>query len=195
MRRRIRRFRAYLRISGVSEISRRYFVMNSFDGIMVMLGIIIGSYVTGAVNPRVVVGAGVGAGVAMGISGFSGAYLTERAERLRRLRKLRKAMLSDLRQSMQDDASKAASLWVAFVDGASPALSALVCMSPFILVLVGLIPIEVAFFTSVGLMMVALFVLGIFLGKVSGGNIVFWGLKMVAVGLAAALVVAFLGGF
>ena len=98
----IRRFRSYPRISG---ISRRYFVMNSFDGAMTMLGVVVGAHSAQASDPRIVIGAGLGASVAMGMSGFSGAYLTERAERMRHLRRLKKAMLSDMPRSVHAKAS------------------------------------------------------------------------------------------
>ena len=101
----IRRFRSYLRISGISSISRRYFVMNSFDGAMTMLGVVVGAHSAQASDPRIVIGAGLGASVAMGVSEFSGAYLTERAERMRHLRRLKKAMLSDMPRSVHAKAS------------------------------------------------------------------------------------------
>ena len=63
-------------------IARRFFVMNSFDGSLTMLGIIVGSWVSGVRNPSKIVGTGLGACLAMGISGMVGAYASERAERI-----------------------------------------------------------------------------------------------------------------
>jgi len=185
----IRRFRRHLKISGVSGISRRYFVMNSFDGAMTMLGVIVGAHTTGASDPRIVIGAGLGATVAMGMSGFSGAYLTERAERMRRLKGLKKAMLSDMRSSVHAKAAHAASLWAAFVDGISPALAAAIPMTPYALSLLHVISPEQALLASVALIMTTLFGLGAFLGRISKENALISGLRMIIVGAATAFIV------
>ena len=39
------RIEEYIKISNVGEISRRYFVMNAFDGALTMLGVIIGAHI------------------------------------------------------------------------------------------------------------------------------------------------------
>jgi len=184
----IEKLRGYLRVSGVSSASRRYFVMNFFDGAMTMLGITVGAFATGSVHPRTIIGAGLGASLAMGISGFSGTYMAERAERLRRYKKLRKAMLADLKRSMHSKAFRIASLWAAFVDGVSPALAAAVSMIPFALALVGVIRVEHALVFSILLIMAMIFGLGAFLGKISRENIFLSGFKMILVGVVTALI-------
>jgi len=40
----LNRWKRYHRVSGVSSITRRYFVMNAFDGALTMLGVVIGAY-------------------------------------------------------------------------------------------------------------------------------------------------------
>lgn len=192
---RIRRFREYLRIAGVASISRRYFVINSFDGAMTMLGIVLGASAAGPVNPKFVIGAGLGASFAMGVSGLSGAYLTERAEHRKRLRGLRRAMLSDLRRSVHVRASSFASAWAAVVDGFSPAIAAAVPTTPYVLALYEIIPVWWAFPASILLILAILFILGAFLGRISRENMVVAGLRMVVVGAATAAVLMALGGF
>ena len=189
----IRRFRSYLKISAVSSISRRYFVMNSFDGAMTMLGVVVGAHGAQVSDPKIVIGAGLGASVAMGMSGFSGAYLTERAERMRRLKRLKKAMLSDMRKSVHAKASHAASLWVAVVDGISPALAAAIPMVPYVLSILNVLSLEQAFVASLALIMCTLFGLGAFLGAVSKENMLLSGLRMIIVGAATVLIVMLLG--
>jgi len=185
---RIRRFREYLRIAGVAGISRRYFVINSFDGAMTMLGIIIGANASGMADPRFVIGAGLGASFAMGISGLSGAYLAEQAERARRLRRLRRAMLSDLRRSVHVKASSIASVWAALVDGFSPAIAAALPMIPYALALFGVAPVAWALPASIVSILAILFIVGAFLGSISRENMVAAGLRMLAVGGATAAV-------
>lgn len=177
----------------MSSISRRYFVMNSFDGAMTMLGVVVGAHGAQVSDPKIVIGAGLGASVAMGMSGFSGAYLTERAERMRRLKTLKKAMLSEMRKSIHAKASRAASLWVAVVDGISPALAAAIPMVPYVLSILRVLSSEQAFVGSLTLIMSTLFGLGAFLGRISKENMLLSGLRMIIVGAATMLIVMLLG--
>lgn len=80
------RFRSYIKVAKAGAIARRYFVMNAFDGALTILGVIVGAFMAREADPRVIIGAGVGASLAMGISGAWGAYMAERlrdAEALR----------------------------------------------------------------------------------------------------------------
>lgn len=185
----IRFLKECLRISNAEEIYRRYFVMNMFDGALTALGIVVGAYFSGASNPKVILGAVLGAGLAMGLSGFSGAYMAERAERLRKLDELRKAMLKDLNNSIHEKAARLTSIWAALIDGASPLLAALLSILPFLLSLTGLISVQTAARASVAAIMVLLFLIGIFLGKISRENLIFSGAKMVFVGAITAILV------
>ncbi|MDH5376372.1 MAG: hypothetical protein OEZ21_11250, partial [Candidatus Bathyarchaeota archaeon] len=72
----LEKLRRYIRISGVAPISRRYFIMNAFDGATTILGIVIGAYVAEITSEFLVIWSGLGATLAMGLSGFVGAYMT-----------------------------------------------------------------------------------------------------------------------
>jgi len=149
----------------MGPIARRYFVKNGFDGSMTMLGIIVGAWIVNVTRPEIVVTAGLGACLAMGISGVSGAYMTERAERKRDLKKLESAMMTKLDDSVITDATTFVSFYAAVVDGGSPILTSLVSLSPFFLVLYGLVAIENAYMSSIVVTLVTLFMLGMYLGK------------------------------
>lgn len=189
----IREFKRNMGISHAGDISRRYFVMNAYDGVMTMLGIIVGTQVSGAIHPRFVVGAGVGASIAMGISGFIGAYMTEGAIRAKKLKELESQLFTDLEHSVLAEASKFATLWVAFVDGVSPALGALVSMAPFLLALWGMIPLGWAVPSSIILSLLTLFLLGSYLGKISRENIILYGLRMALAGIFTVILFTILG--
>jgi predicted membrane protein (TIGR00267 family) len=191
----VRRFRSYLKISGVAPISRRYFVLNSFDGAMAILGVVVGTYSSGAINSRIVIGASLGAAIAMGASGFSGAYLTERAERRRRLLRMKKAMLTDVSNSIHGRAMKVATIWAALIDGLSPMLTALAPMIPFFLNSAGFISIDQAVWYSVMLIMCTLFLLGAFLGRISKESMLRSGARMVIAAVFAAVISWFIGQF
>ncbi len=175
--------------SGALEIVRRYFVMNSFDGSLTMLGVIVGSYISGVTSPHIVIGAGMGGCLAMGVSGFVGAYVTERAERVRRLKEMEKAMLTDLHESDVARGSHLASLLSAIVDGLSPAISAMPSLAPFYLSFVFPYPIGYAFVFSILINLCVLFALGAFLGTIAQESRMLHGLTMVGVGLAITLII------
>jgi len=179
----LEKIRRYIRISEVAPISRRYFIMNAFDGATTILGIVIGAYAAEITNESWVIWSGLGVSLAMGLSGFVGAYMTEEAEREKKLNALEKSMLTELKDSVVGKASRFASLWAGIVDGVSPALTALVCLMPFFLSSHGLFAINFAILLSVAMALSIMFLLGVFLGKISNRNMLFHGAKMFFVGL------------
>jgi len=183
------RFRTYFRVSQAYKIARRLFVMNAFDGILTIMGVVIGAHFSGLSDPDIVITAGVGGCIAMGISGMSGAYLAERAERRRDLQKLESAMLADLRKSQFARASEFATIVVALVDGISPALGAIILILPYFFV--PRIDIEAAFRASLGLGLLCLFILGLFLARISHERMIVSGVRMILVGLLTIAIVSF----
>lgn len=179
----LEKIRGYIKISEVAAISRRYFIMNAFDGATTILGIVTGAYAAEITNELWVIWSGLGVSLAMGLSGFAGAYMTEEAEREKKLNALEKSMLTDLKDSVVGKASRFASLWAGIVDGVSPALTALVCLTPFFLSSHGLFAINFAIQLSVAIALSIMFLLGVFLGKISNRNMLFHGAKMLFVGL------------
>jgi predicted membrane protein (TIGR00267 family) len=177
----------YLRVTRAQKILRRYFAMNAFDGAMTSLGVVIGSYISNISDPRAIIGVIIVSGIAMAVSGFSGTYMTESAERSRSLNELEDAMLVDLDDTIYGRASRFVSLFAAVVDGSAPFVASIPTVVPFYLSLVGLLPIDIAFYASIGAALAILFLLGVFLGKVSKGNLLYSGVKMVVAGLAVAL--------
>ncbi|MGQ4834028.1 MAG: VIT1/CCC1 transporter family protein [Candidatus Asgardarchaeia archaeon] len=189
-----KKIKMYIEISGVSEIGRRYFVMNAFDGALTMLGIIIGAAMAGNIDPRIIISAGIGGSVAMGVSGFTGAYITERAERLLKLRELEESLGSEIEDTIIEEASSFASIIAALIDGISPALAALVSIIPYVLSSYGLIAVSIAFYSSIAVNLGLLFVLGMFLGRLSKENSLVYAGIMVLVGIVTALLTIFLIG-
>ena len=185
-------YKEYLKFSSISEISRRYFVMNSFDGALTMLGIIVGSYMSGKMTLSLVLGAGFGASFAMAISGLSGAYMTERAERRRDLKELERSMQRNMENSMHAKAMRVATIWGAIVSGA-PLLTGLIALMPFLLASFNLLSPLKAVYISVGLVMLMLFILGIFLGRISKENLIVSGFKTLIIGFVTAVILIAIG--
>jgi predicted membrane protein (TIGR00267 family) len=177
----------------MAPIARRYFIKNGFDGSMTILGIIVGSWIVGVTEPEIIVTAGLGTCLAMGVSGIFGAYMTEKAERKRHLGKLKAAMLTDLSDSLHSDASDFVSVLAALIDGASPMLTAIISLVPFFLTMTGTFVIWEAYIISFILTLATLFSLGLYLGRIAKENILIYGAQTVAAGLLIITIMLLLG--
>jgi predicted membrane protein (TIGR00267 family) len=180
----LQQFHQYGKLANVAEIARRYFAMNAFDGALTMIGVLMGNFTAGVDTPRIVVSTGLATSVAMGISGLWGAYLTEAAERKREITEISEQVLIDLHDTRIGKASRFAVAVVAVVDGISPALAALIILSPFFIAdLFG--QIQFVYFSALGMALLSLFALGAFLGTVSKENVFLYGLRTVVAGLVS----------
>ena len=189
LRDKIATLRHYHRVAEVGEIARRYFAMNAFDGVLTTLGVLVGSYIGRVHSAHQVIAVGLGAAVAMGISGFYGSYLIERAERDRSLRELEDVTLSSLGDSDIAAASTYATIVIAFVDGVSPFVAAALVLAPF---LVGFTSLNSAYVAGVAIAFVELFALGVFLGRVSRQRLVWSGMKLAVAGVLCLVLSALL---
>jgi len=184
----------YLRILKEEEIARRYFIMNSFDGVLVALGVVIAMYLTGIDEPRVVIVSCLGAAIAIAVSGVWSAYAAERAERMKALRELEKHMLKDLGETRIGRRVHIMSFLIALVNGLSPLFVSLVLIFPFVISQLGLLPLELAFYSSITLILTVLFLLGVFVGKIGEENLMKSGMKMVLAGIVVGAIIFVLGG-
>ncbi|MEM3438029.1 MAG: VIT1/CCC1 transporter family protein [Nitrososphaerales archaeon] len=157
--------------------------MNGFDGALAMLGIVIGSYIAGVNDARIILSTGFGASLAMGISGAWGAFMAEKAQRVRKIKELEQAMFTDLKNSIIDKASTVAVIWVALVDALSPIITALISLLPFFISLYGFLSLGNAIITSMILNIFTLFILGLFLGRISRSNMITQGTIMTLAGI------------
>jgi predicted membrane protein (TIGR00267 family) len=160
-----------LRVSRLGAIARRYFVTNGFDGALAMLGLLVGFRVGGDVALETAAAAGFGTAVALGVSGLSSAYISEAAERRQELEHLRAAMVEPPTNSAQEHAARVAPVVVSLVNGLSPFVIAQVILVPLWLPGAGLaLPLS-ALDLSIALAVGLVFLLGVFLGRISG---TFW---------------------
>lgn len=188
----VSQIREYGRIAGVAEIARRYLAMNAFDGVLTMIGVLMGNYVAGVRNANVVVHTGMATCIAMGVSGLWGAYLTEAAERQRDLAELEKIALADLSRTKIGRASRLAVVIIALVDGLAPFVAALIVLVPlFAARLIG--DILVSYVLALAIALVSLFGLGMFLGHISGRSLVGYGLRTVVAGVVSIALSFLLG--
>lgn len=93
------KLKAYAKITNLWAIARRYFVNNFYDGMLTVLGILIGFLIliiesdTHMVNSRLVILTGIGTSISMFISGSTSSYLSEKAEQRKLKVELYQAMI------------------------------------------------------------------------------------------------------
>ncbi|MEM1584006.1 MAG: hypothetical protein QXF28_01770 [Nitrososphaerota archaeon] len=174
--------RRVFRYSRSGELSRRYFAINAFEGALTMWGIILGIYVLGNRDVSQIVSGGIGAVLAMAISGVGSVYIAESAEQERRIREIEEALLTRIDETEILRAHKRAVIMSAIVNSASSSLSGLIILSPYIAAASGVIDGGLAFMTSMVILFSTLFIMGGFLGRISKRNVISAGLKTVTVG-------------
>jgi predicted membrane protein (TIGR00267 family) len=173
-------------------IIRRYFVVNGFDGALTMLGLLTGFHIGGKVALDVVIGACLGAAVALAISGLTSAFLSESAERRRSLSELEAAMVTDLSGTAHSDAVWVLPPLVAFVNGVAPLLMSLIIITPLWLAHAGMALPLAPLPTSIATALLCIFGLGVFLGRVGGTSWLWSGIKTLLVALVTILIILLL---
>jgi len=94
----LKKLKTYNEITNYSQIARRYFVNNFYDGMLTIMGILLGFLVFLLQNPNqpilssYVILTGMGTSISMLISGISGSYLSEKAEQKKGRKELERAM-------------------------------------------------------------------------------------------------------
>ncbi|MEM3773829.1 MAG: VIT1/CCC1 transporter family protein [Candidatus Bathyarchaeia archaeon] len=86
------------------------------------------------------------------------------------------------------EAARFVVFYVALIDGLSPALTAIISLTPFILASMRIISIFNAYIASTPLSLTVLFLLGIYLGKIAKENRWLYGIAMLTVGALTALI-------
>jgi len=179
--------REYERIAGFWQIARRALANNAFDGVLTMVGVVMGQWVGGVENPSTVILTGIATSISIGVSGLWGAYLAESAERGRELAELEKISLTDLGGTKIDRASRVAVVVVSLVDGLSPLVSSLIVLTPFFFVTL-VSDMVVSYVVSMALALVSLFGLGMFLGHISGRSLIGYGIRTAIAGVVAIVI-------
>lgn len=191
----IQHIRSLWNLSQAGQIARRYFVTNGFDGALTMLGILIGFYTGGDVPLVVTISACLGAAIALGISGFTSALLSETEERKKELKELEESLVAPLEESDHGTASQITPWVIGAVNGLSPFLISLFIITPLWLEEAGMsLPLPLGpLETSIGFSFLAILFLGIFLGRISGTFWLWSGLRAVLIGLVTAGIIFLIG--
>ncbi|MET1124317.1 MAG: VIT1/CCC1 transporter family protein [Archaeoglobaceae archaeon] len=174
----------YSRLTDLASVSRRYFVIGFFDGVLTILGLILGAYLANELKASLVIPAGIATALALGISSGWGAYEAERIEQKVHKDTKEKAMLVELKDNVVERAHRFASAVSSFVHAISPILGALIPLIPF-----AVLPEDEALPVSLVSGLVSLFVVGVTLGRLARFNPLVSGLRMMLAGLATMVAV------
>lgn len=190
------RLRYLVELSHAHRIARRYFVTNGFDGVLAMLGLLMGFRVTGSTSLEVMIGACLGTAVALLMSGLTSAYISESAEKAHELRELEKSMVTSLDDSAHAEAARLMPWLIALVNGLSPLSLALLILLPLLLAQQRLWPAALPPLDSAIVIAVSLsFLLGVFLGRLSGRFWLWTGTRALLIAVVTALIILLLNQF
>ncbi|MDH5485633.1 MAG: VIT1/CCC1 transporter family protein [Gammaproteobacteria bacterium] len=184
-----------LHLTRTHGIVRRYFVVNGFDGALTMLGLIMGFMISSPASLSVIINACLGAAIALGVSGVSSAYVSEVAERKRALTKLEDAMVCDLQDSAHGDAARWVPILIALVNGLAPLVISLLILTPLWLSAAG-VPLPLSpLYVSITVALILIFLLGVFLGRIS--EVSWWrsGIQTLLIALVTAILIYLVVGF
>ena len=190
----ITKLNKYMKLAGGWDIARRYFVLNGFDGILTIFGIALGMYLEEIDSPQLILASGISASIAIGISGFWIAFLTEEAEQAKEKKELEETLLADLDESVFSRAARIAAFVNSFVDGLSPFMFGVIVLSPFIFARYDLLAMDTAYVTSFVVSGILLFILGMFLGSLSKQSMIIFGAKALLAGFVVTLLIILSGG-
>jgi len=104
----IEKFKTYSKITDFVSIARRYFVNNFYDGMLTIIGILLGFFILifkdgqQTVDSHIVLLTGFATSISMFMSGLSGSYISEKAEQKRLKSELDKAMVI-LKEEEEED--------------------------------------------------------------------------------------------
>lgn len=189
------RLRYLIQLSHAHRIARRYFVTNGFDGVLAMLGLLMGFRVSGSTSLEIMISACLGATIALFMSGLTSAYISESAEKELELRELEKSMLTSLDESAHAQAARLMPLLIALVNGLSPLILALLILTPLFMAQQQLWIGYSALDSAIAIAMLLSFLLGVFLGRLSGRFWLWTGLRAFMIALVTSLIILLLTSF
>jgi predicted membrane protein (TIGR00267 family) len=161
------------------------FLRGYIDGSLSTLGIVVGA--SSADSPVIIVAA-IGGTIANGIANLLSASSAAKAEYHGELREVEKAMVDkDLSGTVIDRKIGRQSMFAGLADGLATLIGGAVPILPM-LFLSG----NHALFTSIGLVVLSVIIIGIYLGKISRRNIALSALKMAVYSISVAVAVYFI---
>ena len=183
---RLKTLRETLKHESVGPIIRRFFINTLFDSTFMLLGIIVGSAFAGAAaGLNIIILTMLTTSLALGISTGVSIYEAESLEQERKIADLEKALFTDLKDTSIQKTAKYTIIIATLINFATPLFSCAVTITPFVLVTIGILPLDIAGWISVALALSTLFGAGVYMGRIGKTNPYKKGLRMVAFGVLA----------
>ena len=134
----------------------------------------------------------LGAAIALGMSDLTSAYISETDERKLELKRLEDAIMVDLGKSAHGKAARLMPLLIAFINGSEPFLVALIITS--LLALGHWYPqlISQPLETATLFAFLIIFLLGVFIGRISGRFWLWSGLRTLVIAFITTLLIYFI---
>lgn len=164
----------------------RYIILGSIDGILAVLGVVIGtSHVSD--DPTIVINAALGGAVALALTNGVGSYLAESAVEFGKLAELEKPLLRSLDSTRLEKETKKKIWSDSLFHGGASFLGSLVPIMPFLLLNSHMLEVAIIFSIAV------LSVLGVYSGKLAKQSMIKHSVRMVALGIMIVAAVTMLG--
>ncbi len=180
-------FELYSQMTDIASVSRRYFVIGFFDGILTILGMIVGAHLVGGVSSKLIISAGFATALALGISSAWGAFEAERIEQKIMIDRKERALLVESRNCAIERAHRAAAYISSTIHGIAPIVAAIPPLIPYLA-----FPEWVAFKFSLSFGLISLFLIGLFMGKTAKVNLITSGARMLLAGIFTIILVIIL---
>jgi predicted membrane protein (TIGR00267 family) len=180
------RLRLVFALTETSGVVRRYFSLQVFDGAMVGIGLVFGLYISDLHGYDSALRAVVSILIGVAISGYTGAFISERAEQLRRIKSLEQATLREMSKTLVAAAGVHATIIVALVNSLSAVMAILVVSAPYLAASASMAPLEQGLYSSLLVCLALLFLSGTAVGRIAGISALRTALQMVGAGLLAA---------
>lgn len=177
----------YSEVTNLTSVSRRYFIIGFFDGVLTILGLIIGSHLSGEISARLIITAGVATALALGISSSWGAFEAERIEQKIMRDQKERALLINSKESAIDRAHRFAAYVSSIIHGIAPIIGAILPIIPY-----AFLPLKEAFIAAITIGFASLFILGAVMGRSAKFNMFVSGFRMFLAGVLTAVVVTIL---
>jgi len=166
---------------------QRYLFRGLIDGSLSTLGVVIGAQ---GASVGIIIAAGIGGGIANGLSNILGAFTAEKSEAERKLAEIQKAMVvyPQLRKTELYRNMLKSTIMSGIMDGVATMIGSVVPVIPFILSLfIGISKMN-ALILAIIFTILLLFTIGSYIGKLSRENLILAGTKMAVAGIATALI-------
>jgi len=165
----------------------RYLILGTIDGLLAVLGIIIG--LAAATNDtEIIVKAALGGGIALCLTNGIGSYLAESAVEYGRISSVERAMLENLRDTHIEKQAKRKILRDSFVHGGASFIGSIIPILPFLIIHDG-----ISVYASIVLCGIVLVGLGLYSGYVSSQGYIKSVIRMIGLGATIVIVCSLLG--